>query len=92
MRQQMVLTMTRSIESGSCINVPNDTQRPVQRNQLILELEVGGTLTVRLNVAQVSNMARSIPRCTMMSVEWVEVRTCREAASRHVPESTEALA
>lgn len=51
----------------------NNAQRPVKRNQLVLEHELRDPVVVRLDVSKVADMSVLIFRCTMITTERVKM-------------------
>lgn len=62
------------------VSLPNNTQRAVQRDELVLERELGNAVSVAKDIPEVASMSVHVTRRTVVLVEWVEVRTSGRAA------------
>jgi hypothetical protein len=61
------------------IGLPDDPQRPIERNLIISEGERSNTKFVDVNISQVANMSLHIRWSAMISVKWIEMRSSRRA-------------
>lgn len=69
-------------------DLPDDTERPIERDEAVLERENSNALGVGLDVTEVPNMPVDVRRRAMRHFEWIEVRTSRRATVAQVARGT----
>ena len=69
-------------------DLPDDTERPIERDEAVLERECSNAFGVGLDVTEVPNVPVDVRRRAMRHFEWVKVRTSRRATVAQVARGT----